>query len=145
MFERVQFKQATENNGKRRAAQQYFNISVDLWARLDGGPHKPESWVKIATCVSDPLVVRGRSPGPYSDERRGITHVADMATKSSDGIASLEARKKALVQAKEDYSTINSSNEVAINSSEALSYSHSTKQERAIDAEVPTTGKSQRL
>ncbi|KAJ8131087.1 hypothetical protein O1611_g2540 [Lasiodiplodia mahajangana] len=44
-FERVQFKQATANNGKRRAAQQYFHL----------------------------MIVRGRSPGHYQTERRGAT------------------------------------------------------------------------
>ncbi|KAG9807961.1 p53-like transcription factor, partial [Aureobasidium melanogenum] len=30
-FERVQFKSATANNGKRRASQQYFHLMVELW------------------------------------------------------------------------------------------------------------------
>ncbi|KAG0054904.1 hypothetical protein BGZ83_010128 [Gryganskiella cystojenkinii] len=61
-FERVQFKTATANNGKRRAAQQYYQVHVDLYADTDMG----ES-VLVATSISAPLVVRGRSPGHYVD------------------------------------------------------------------------------
>ncbi|KAI1316696.1 hypothetical protein EDD11_009585 [Mortierella claussenii] len=61
-FERVQFKTATANNGKRRAAQQYYQVHVDLFAELDNG-----DLMLVATTVSAPLVVRGRSPGHYAD------------------------------------------------------------------------------
>ncbi|KAI8370363.1 uncharacterized protein BYT42DRAFT_582065 [Radiomyces spectabilis] len=63
-FERIQFKTATANNGKRRAAQQYYVCLVDLYA--DYGDNKQ---VKVASCQSAPLVVRGRSPGHYSDNQ----------------------------------------------------------------------------
>lgn len=61
-FERVQFKTATANNGKRRAAQQYYQVHVDLYAELDNG-----ELVLVANSFSAPLVVRGRSPGHYAD------------------------------------------------------------------------------
>ncbi|PHZ12798.1 p53-like transcription factor [Rhizopus microsporus ATCC 52813] len=61
-FERLQFKTATANNGKRRAAQQYYEIVVDLYANLSRGEA-----ICVATCHSAPLVVRGRSPGHYAD------------------------------------------------------------------------------
>lgn len=61
-FERMQFKTATANNGKRRAAQQYYEIVVDLYANTSTGKS-----FKVATTVSAPLVVRGRSPGHYAD------------------------------------------------------------------------------
>ncbi|KAI7887372.1 p53-like transcription factor [Lichtheimia hyalospora FSU 10163] len=61
-FERIQFKTATANNGKRRAAQQYYVCVTDLYAETDHGDQ-----VKIASCQSAPLVVRGRSPGHYTD------------------------------------------------------------------------------
>lgn len=64
-FERIQFKTATANNGKRRAAQQYYVCLVDLYAEIDN--HGNHQKVKIASCQSAPLVVRGRSPGHYSD------------------------------------------------------------------------------
>ena len=69
IFERIQFKNATANNGKRRAAQQYYHLIVELYA--DVGQHRPERWVKIATRISAQMVVRGRSPGHYQGERRG--------------------------------------------------------------------------
>lgn len=71
VFERIQFKQATANNGKRRAAQQYYHLLVELFADL--GQQLPESqrWVKCAYRMSDQMVVRGRSPGHYQSERRG--------------------------------------------------------------------------
>ena len=68
-FERIQFKNATANNGKRRAAQQYYHLLVELFA--DVGQQHPDRWIKIATRMSAPMVVRGRSPGHYQNERRG--------------------------------------------------------------------------
>jgi meiosis-specific transcription factor NDT80 len=68
-FERIQFKHTTANNGKKRAAQQYYYLLVELFA--DTGPERPERWVKIASRMSAPLVVRGRSPGHYQTERGG--------------------------------------------------------------------------
>ncbi|KAF9923634.1 hypothetical protein FBU30_006357 [Linnemannia zychae] len=61
-FERVQFKTATANNGKRRAAQQYYQVHVDLFAELESG-----ELILVAKTYSAPLVVRGRSPGHYAD------------------------------------------------------------------------------
>ena len=69
-FDRIQFKNATANNGKRRAAQQYFHIMVELWADVPSSQSSTGSWVKIATRISAPMVVRGRSPGHYSEDRR---------------------------------------------------------------------------
>nr|POE82454.1 meiosis-specific transcription factor ndt80 [Quercus suber] len=67
-FERVQFKQATANNGKRRASQQYFHLLVELMVdvRPEGTPDPV--WVKIAQRVSEKIVVRGRSPSHYQNE-----------------------------------------------------------------------------
>ncbi|KAI0023073.1 hypothetical protein F4780DRAFT_126096 [Xylariomycetidae sp. FL0641] len=71
-FERIQFKQATANNGKRRAAQQYYHLLVELFA--DTGSQNPaDQWVKIAQRKSAKMIVRGRSPGHYQTERRGST------------------------------------------------------------------------
>jgi len=61
-FERIQFKTATANNGKRRAAQQYYVILVDLYAQVENGEQ-----YRVATSTSAALVVRGRSPGHYAD------------------------------------------------------------------------------
>ncbi|KAJ3078758.1 meiosis-specific transcription factor ndt80 [Quaeritorhiza haematococci] len=60
-FERLQFKSATQNNGKRRAAQQYHILVIELLARLEDG-----MVVRIAATESAPLVVRGRAPGHYA-------------------------------------------------------------------------------
>ena len=67
-FERIQFQKATANNGKRRAQQQYFHIVVELSASIRS--HGREQWVLIATKESEPVVVRGRSPGHYKDNVR---------------------------------------------------------------------------
>ncbi|OLY83036.1 Transcription factor vib-1 [Smittium mucronatum] len=61
-FERLQFKTATANNGKRRAAQQYYKLILTLYAELKSGKR-----LSIACISSAPLVVRGRSPSHYSD------------------------------------------------------------------------------
>jgi hypothetical protein len=65
MYERIQFKQATANNGKRRAAQQYFSLIVEAYASILGA-QGPED-IRVAVIKSNPVVVRGRSPGHYSD------------------------------------------------------------------------------
>ncbi|KAL2148489.1 hypothetical protein VTH82DRAFT_2043 [Thermothelomyces myriococcoides] len=69
-FERIQFKQATANNGKRRAAQQYYHLLVELWADI-GQQGGVDPWVKVAYKKSAKMIVRGRSPGHYQSERRG--------------------------------------------------------------------------
>ncbi|KAK3390224.1 hypothetical protein B0H63DRAFT_538425 [Podospora didyma] len=71
-FERIQFKQATANNGKRRAAQQYYHLIVELWGDL-GSQGGTEQFIKIAYRKSAKMIVRGRSPGHYQSERRGST------------------------------------------------------------------------
>lgn len=70
-FERIQFKQATANNGRRRAAQQYYHLLVELWA--DVGNQSPDSFIRIGHRKSAKMIVRGRSPGHYQNERRGST------------------------------------------------------------------------
>lgn len=69
-FDRLQFKTATANNGKRRAAQQYFHIIVELFAEISTNTSSETQWLKIASRISAPMVVRGRSPGHYSKDRR---------------------------------------------------------------------------
>ncbi|KAI4245962.1 MAG: hypothetical protein L6R40_002178 [Gallowayella cf. fulva] len=70
-FDRIQFKNATANNGKRRAAQQYFHIVVELFAETANSQSAEGQWIKVASRISAPMVVRGRSPGHYADDRRG--------------------------------------------------------------------------
>src|SRR5277367_1142460 len=65
-YERIQFKQATANNGKRRAAQQYFSLVVEAYAVILGQQGQSED-IRVAVVKSSPVVVRGRSPGHYSD------------------------------------------------------------------------------
>ncbi|ORZ09899.1 hypothetical protein BCR42DRAFT_423288 [Absidia repens] len=67
-FERIQFKTATANNGKRRAAQQYYVVVVELFAETHEGER-----VSVASSLSSPLVVRGRSPGHYADSNQERT------------------------------------------------------------------------
>ena len=72
-FERIQFKQATANNGKRRAAQQYYHLVIELWADVGSQPQGNDQFIKIAYRKSAKMIVRGRSPGHYQPERRGST------------------------------------------------------------------------
>ena len=53
-FERIQFKTATANNGKKRASQQYYCLKIELVAQTTDGDH-----VVVANCNSLPVVVRG--------------------------------------------------------------------------------------
>jgi meiosis-specific transcription factor NDT80 len=68
IFERIQFKSATANNGKRRAQQQYYTLIVELWADVRQSGDRNPNWVKIAQRPSSQVVVRGRSPSHYSNE-----------------------------------------------------------------------------
>lgn len=61
-WDRLQFKSATANNGKRKAAQQYFGISIELRMKTSDG----FSYL-VATRTTVGCVVRGRSPGHYND------------------------------------------------------------------------------
>lgn len=71
-FERIQFQKATANNGKRRAQQQYYNLVVELHAKISSpvSTGVGSQWVRVAKKLSDSMVVRGRSPGHYKDGRR---------------------------------------------------------------------------
>lgn len=69
LFERIQFQKATANNGKRRAQQQYFHVVVNLEVNV-GRSQGQEDWVLVASKQSQEMVVRGRSPGHYKDNRR---------------------------------------------------------------------------
>ncbi|KAF9098213.1 hypothetical protein BGX23_006817 [Mortierella sp. AD031] len=77
-YERVQFKTATANNGKRRAAQQYYQVHVDLFAETDRGAQ-----ILVANALSAPLVVRGRSPGHYADNEEDSAAAAAAGASSS--------------------------------------------------------------
>lgn len=62
VFERIQFKTATANNGKKRSTQHFFVVEVHTDAVTTEG-----QVVRLATKTSCPLVVRGRSPIHYQD------------------------------------------------------------------------------
>ncbi|KAI8092474.1 uncharacterized protein BX664DRAFT_327352 [Halteromyces radiatus] len=62
-FDRIQFKSATANNGKRRAAQQYYILVMELFAKV----RSSGELISVATTESQYLVVRGRSPGHYAE------------------------------------------------------------------------------
>lgn len=68
IFERVQFKSATANNGKRRAQQQFYHLNIELLADVRTRESDKPVWKKIAQRTSHPVVVRGRSPSHYSKE-----------------------------------------------------------------------------
>ena len=67
-FERIQFKSATANNGKRRAQQQYYHLIVELHADIRESTSSLPKWVKVAEKASYQVVVRGRSPSHYQNE-----------------------------------------------------------------------------
>jgi hypothetical protein len=69
-FERIQFQNATANNGKRRTQQQYFRLAVELWAETCQEGSLDTECVKVVHQYSARLVIRGRSPGHYHNEHR---------------------------------------------------------------------------
>ena len=66
LFNNVQFRSVTANNGIKNLAQRFYHLKVELHADV-GTDKGHEHWVKIASRVSAPLVVRGRSPSHFSD------------------------------------------------------------------------------
>lgn len=70
-FDRLQFKTATANNGKRRASQQYYRIRIQLFADVRSEGANEPHWIKVCEKISQPLVVRGRSPNHYKEEDKG--------------------------------------------------------------------------
>ena len=94
-FERIQFQKATANNGKRRAAQQYYNLVVDLYAEVAGPSPGGTEWIKTAQRCSHPMVVRGRSPGHYKDGKESplnTGHDGRSTGGSGDGCGTIMAR-----------------------------------------------------
>ncbi|TPX36514.1 UDP-glucose 4-epimerase [Synchytrium microbalum] len=80
-FERLQFKQATANNGRRRATQQYHVLVVQLHGRTADGMD-----LIVAESESANLVVRGRAPGHYqAQENRHSGENSRAASPTSDG------------------------------------------------------------
>ncbi|PNS18695.1 Transcription factor vib-1 [Sphaceloma murrayae] len=64
-FDRVQFKHATSNNGKRRATQQYFYLRCELYVDVRRNNTSPPEWHMTHILASDQLIIRGRSPSHY--------------------------------------------------------------------------------
>ncbi|KAI1909412.1 hypothetical protein LOZ53_003833 [Ophidiomyces ophidiicola] len=77
-WERIQFQKATANNGKRRAQQQFYNLAAELWAEIADPHGNGAEWILLAKRLSNPVVVRGRSPGHYKDAKR------DSASRNGD-------------------------------------------------------------
>ncbi|WEW59823.1 hypothetical protein PRK78_005304 [Emydomyces testavorans] len=69
-WERIQFQKATANNGKRRAQQQFYNLVAELWVEVSDPLGNGNEWVMLARKLSNPVVVRGRSPGHYQEDKR---------------------------------------------------------------------------
>jgi len=65
-IERLHFQTATQNNGKRKMPQQYYQLKLELIATLSDNEE-----VIIAEVKSSPLVVRGRGPGHYVQQDNG--------------------------------------------------------------------------
>lgn len=62
---RLQFKNATANNGKRKGLQQHYQVQISLMARsqADG------QLIKLAEIQSNAIVVRGRSPKNFDSSK----------------------------------------------------------------------------
>lgn len=67
-YERIQFKKATANNGKRRAQQQFYHLRVELLADMSAAGSSTPIWEPLALRVSEGIIVRGRSPSHYKAE-----------------------------------------------------------------------------
>ena len=68
LFERIQFKIATQNNGERRASQQYFHLFIELHVDTRKAGDTEPQWNLVAKRTSGKIVVRGRSPSHYRNK-----------------------------------------------------------------------------
>lgn len=64
-FERIQFKTATANNGKRVSNQQFYQIELTLYGSVWKNDRFED--IPVGKIATGPLVVRGRSPRHYSN------------------------------------------------------------------------------
>ena len=80
IWNRIQFKQSTANNRRKKASQQYFSVYVELFGNIGSTASlnniksqnlhtcsKGLHWMRLAYVRSCALVVRGRSPAHYKD------------------------------------------------------------------------------
>ena len=65
VYEKMQFRAATSNNGKRRSLQEFYIIVLELYANCTDGTKQ-----RLVTTESERIVVRGRSPGHYAESER---------------------------------------------------------------------------
>ncbi|KAK9324723.1 PhoG like DNA-binding family-domain-containing protein [Lipomyces orientalis] len=82
-FERIQFKRATANNGRKNTAQQMFRVVAILYAAVDetecfdgvvsNAEHGMNGirYLEIQRVATGGVMVRGRSPGHYADRVGG--------------------------------------------------------------------------
>ncbi|KAI5298271.1 hypothetical protein KEM55_003600 [Ascosphaera atra] len=63
-WRRLQFRNATANNGRRKELQQHYTLKLTIYATLSTG-HK----IALCDAVSGPVIVRGRSPRNFQSRR----------------------------------------------------------------------------
>ncbi|KAK7203787.1 PhoG like DNA-binding family-domain-containing protein [Myxozyma melibiosi] len=86
VFERIQFKKATANNGRKNTAQQMFRLVTVLYAGISyedcaGGANvvgpvvlddrNQIVYVELQRIATSGIIVRGRSPGHYAERGAG--------------------------------------------------------------------------
>ena len=73
-FRRVQIRSATMNNGQRGAAsQQFYALKLTLLAYPEEGAVSAASGVEVASLISHPITVRGRSKVHYAPAGSGAS------------------------------------------------------------------------
>lgn len=63
-WRRLQFRNATANNGRRKELQQHYTLKLTIYATLSTG-HK----IALCDAVSGPIIVRGRSPRNFQSRK----------------------------------------------------------------------------
>ena len=117
-FRRVQIRSATMNNGQRGSAgQQFYALKLTLLAYPRQGAMTPSAGVELASLVSHPITVRGRSKVHYaapgvkreptpqvarrdtqSTTRRGGASSSRLPTRRASGGAAGEHRRSTRLQ-----------------------------------------------
>lgn len=84
IFERIQFKKATANNGRKNTAQQMFRLVTVLYAAVDSQEcadivgsgvfacRSGVTYIELQRVGTTGIVVRGRSPGHYAERSQGM-------------------------------------------------------------------------
>lgn len=84
---RLQFKNATANNGRRKGLQQHYQIQITLMGELEG----QDEPIRLAEIKSNSIIVRGRNPKNFDGSKdiplRDLKYESAARIRMSNGVS----------------------------------------------------------